>query len=86
MDSALSDNRQTGAVLNLARLSRTMAILMRSGVHLLNTVSIANRWYRIPPSKIPFGALWGTAPGAAVFCSGQQQIHSDFDAADDCRG
>ncbi|NLZ62952.1 MAG: hypothetical protein GX902_04010 [Lentisphaerae bacterium] len=28
---------------NLARLSRTMAILMRSGVHLLNTVSIANR-------------------------------------------
>ena len=28
---------------NLARFSRTMAILMRSGVHLLNTVSIANR-------------------------------------------
>lgn len=28
---------------NLARLARTMAILMRSGVHLLNTVSIANR-------------------------------------------
>ena len=28
---------------NIARLSRTMAILMRSGVHLLNTVSIANR-------------------------------------------
>jgi len=28
---------------NLGRLCRTMAILMRSGVHLLNTVSIANR-------------------------------------------
>ncbi|NLF92972.1 MAG: type II secretion system F family protein [Oligosphaeraceae bacterium] len=28
---------------NLSRLCRTMAILMRSGVHLLNTVSIANR-------------------------------------------
>lgn len=28
---------------NIARLCRTMAILMRSGVHLLNTVSIANR-------------------------------------------
>ena len=28
---------------NLARLCRTMAILMRSGVHLLNTVAIANR-------------------------------------------
>ena len=28
---------------NLARFSRTMAILMRSGVHLLNTVAIANR-------------------------------------------
>lgn len=28
---------------NLARLCRTMAILMRSGVHLLNTVVIANR-------------------------------------------
>lgn len=28
---------------NLARLCRTMAILMRSGVHLLNTVTIANR-------------------------------------------
>lgn len=28
---------------NIARLSRTMAILMRSGVHLLSTVSIANR-------------------------------------------
>ncbi|MDD4098531.1 MAG: type II secretion system F family protein [Lentisphaeria bacterium] len=28
---------------NIARLCRTMAILMRSGVHLLNTVAIANR-------------------------------------------
>ena len=28
---------------NLARMARTMAILMRSGVHLLDTVSIANR-------------------------------------------
>ena len=28
---------------NISRLCRTMAILMRSGVHLLNTVSIANR-------------------------------------------
>ncbi|MBR0458781.1 MAG: type II secretion system F family protein [Victivallales bacterium] len=28
---------------NIARLCRTMAILMRSGVHLLDTVSIANR-------------------------------------------
>lgn len=28
---------------NIARLCRTMAILMRSGVHLLNTVSIAHR-------------------------------------------
>ena len=28
---------------NIARLCRTMAILMRSGVHLLNTVVIANR-------------------------------------------
>ncbi len=28
---------------NISRLSRTMAILMRSGVHLLNTVAIANR-------------------------------------------
>ena len=28
---------------NIARLCRTMSILMRSGVHLLNTVSIANR-------------------------------------------
>ncbi len=28
---------------NLSRLARTMSILMRSGVHLLNTVSIANR-------------------------------------------
>lgn len=28
---------------NLSRLCRTMAILMRNGVHLLNTVSIANR-------------------------------------------
>ncbi len=28
---------------NIARLCRTMAILMRSGVHLLNTVSIANK-------------------------------------------
>ena len=28
---------------NIARFARTMSILMRSGVHLLNTVSIANR-------------------------------------------
>ena len=28
---------------NISRLCRTMAILMRSGVHLLNTVAIANR-------------------------------------------